>query len=132
IVTNPNCSTINIALVLAALSPFGVTRVMITTLQALSGAGYPGVASLDALGNVIPYIGGGEEEKIETETRKLLGTYENRAVRNAPFVVSATTTRVPVAEGHTAVMSVELAKKPSLDELSAALAAFTSEPQARN
>ena len=131
IVTNPNCSVINIAIVLAALRQFDVTRVIVTTLQALSGAGYPGVASLDALGNVIPYIGGGEEEKIETETRKLLGTYEGGTVRNAPFAVSATTTRVPVADGHTAVISVELAKKPSLDEVAAALAAFTSEPQAR-
>jgi aspartate-semialdehyde dehydrogenase len=132
IVTNPNCSAINIAVVLAGLRQFDITRFVVTTLQALSGAGYPGVASLDALGNVIPYIGGGEEEKIETETRKLLGTYENGSVRNAAFTVSATTTRVPVADGHTAVMSVELAKKPSLEEVSAALAAFTSEPQARN
>lgn len=131
IVTNPNCSAVNIAMVLAALRPFDVTRVMITTLQALSGAGYPGVASLDALGNVIPYIGGGEEEKIETETRKLLGTYEAGAIRNAPFVVSATTTRVPVADGHTAVMSVELAAKPSLEDVAAALASFSGEPQHR-
>jgi aspartate-semialdehyde dehydrogenase len=101
-------------------------------MQALSGAGYPGVASLDALGNVIPYIGGGEEEKVETETRKLLGTYEGGAVRNAAFTVSATTTRVPVADGHTAVISVELAKKPSIEEVTAALATFTSEPQQRN
>jgi aspartate-semialdehyde dehydrogenase len=132
IVTNPNCAAINIAVVLAALRQFDITRVVVTTLQALSGAGYPGVASLDALGNVIPYIGGGEEEKVENETRKLLGTYENGAVRNAGFVVSATTTRVPVPDGHTAVMSVELAKKPSLEEVSTALAAFTSEPQSRN
>ena len=132
IVTNPNCAAINIAVVLAGLRQFEITRVLVTTLQALSGAGYPGVASLDALGNVIPYIGGGEEEKVETETRKLLGTYESGAVRNAPFTVSATTTRVPVADGHTAVMSVELAKKPSLEEVAAALAAFTSEPQQRN
>jgi len=132
IVTNPNCSAINIAVVLAALRQFDITRMVITTLQALSGAGYPGVASLDALGNVVPYIGGGEEEKIETETRKLLGTYEAGAVRNAPFVVSATTTRVPVTDGHIASISVELAKRPSLEDVGAALAAFTSEPQARN
>ncbi|HEY2435015.1 MAG TPA: aspartate-semialdehyde dehydrogenase [Vicinamibacterales bacterium] len=131
IVTNPNCSAVNIALVLAALRPFEVTRVMVTTLQALSGAGYPGVASLDAVGNVIPYIGAGEEEKIETETRKLLGTYEKGAVRPASFIVSATTTRVPVPDGHTAVMSVELAAQPSLEDLSAALAEFTAEPQQR-
>jgi aspartate-semialdehyde dehydrogenase len=132
IVTNPNCSVINIAIVLAGLRRFQPTRVVITTLQALSGAGYPGVASLDALGNVIPYIGGGEEEKVETETRKLLGTYERgTGVRDAGFVVSATTTRVPVADGHTAVMSVELATKPSIDEVNATLGAFTSEPQSR-
>src|SRR5262245_38914262 len=126
IVTNPNCSVINIAIVLAALRRFEITKMLVTTLQALSGAGYPGVASLDALGNVVPYIGGGGEEKIETETRKLRGTYEGGSVRHAAFTVSATTTRVPVADGHTAVMSVELAKKPSLEELAAALAAFTS------
>jgi len=132
IVTNPNCAAINIAVVLAGLRQFEITRVLVTTLQALSGAGYPGVASLDALGNVIPYIGGGEEEKVETETRKLLGAYEGGAIRNAPFTVSATTTRVPVPDGHTAVMSIELAKKPSLEEVAAALAAFTAEPQQRN
>jgi aspartate-semialdehyde dehydrogenase len=132
IVTNPNCSVINIAVVLAGLRQFDITRVVVTTLQALSGAGYPGVPSLDALGNVIPYIGGGEEEKVETETRKLLGTYERGAVRDAALTVSATTTRVPVADGHTAVLSVELAKKPSLEEVAAALAAFTAEPQQRS
>ena len=129
IVTNPNCSVINIAVVLAGLRQFDITRMLVTTLQALSGAGYPGVASLDALGNVVPYIGGGEEEKIETETRKLLGTYESGAIRHASFAVSATTTRVPVADGHTAVISVELGRKPSIDEVSQALATFTAEPQ---
>jgi hypothetical protein len=89
LVTNPNCSTVVIAMVLAALRPFDVKRLVVTTLQALSGAGYPGVASLDALGNVIPYIGGGEEEKIETESLKLLGRYADGAVTNADFVVSA-------------------------------------------
>lgn len=131
IVTNPNCSTVVIAMVLAGLRQFQPTRIVVTTLQALSGAGYPGVASLDALGNVVPYIGGGEEEKIQTETLKLLGTYAGGAVRDAGFTVSATTTRVPVVDGHTAVMSVELAARPSIDEVSAALAAFTAEPQAR-
>jgi aspartate-semialdehyde dehydrogenase len=131
IVTNPNCSVINIAIVLAALRQFEITKMVVTTLQALSGAGYPGVASLDALGNVIPYIGGNEEEKVETETRKLLGTYAKNEVRFAPFAVSATTTRVPVPDGHTAVISLELARKPSIEEVSAALASFTAEPQQR-
>jgi aspartate-semialdehyde dehydrogenase len=131
IVTNPNCSVINIALVLAALRHFEITKLLVTTMQALSGAGYPGVASLDALGNVIPYIGGGEEEKIEIETRKLLGTYDHGAVRNAAFTVSASVNRVPVPDGHTAVISLELAKKPSIEDVSAALASFTAEPQRR-
>ena len=129
IVTNPNCSTVVVAMVLGALRQFEPRRVMVTTLQALSGAGYPGVASLDAIGNVVPYIGGGEEEKIETETLKLLGTFDGKAVRPADFVVSAQTTRVPVPDGHTAVMSIELAAKPSIDEVASALARFTAEPQ---
>src|SRR6266540_6737893 len=131
IVTNPNCSTVVVAMVLGALRQFRPGRVMVTTLQALSGAGYPGVASLDALGNVIPYIGGGEEEKIETETLKILGTLEAAQVRNAPFTISAQTTRVPVQDGHTVVMSIELGTAPSLEELTSALDGFTAEPQQR-
>jgi aspartate-semialdehyde dehydrogenase len=131
LVTNPNCATIVVAMVLGALRQFKPGRILVTTMQALSGAGYPGVASLDALGNVIPYIGGGEEEKIETETLKLLGRFEGGAIRNADFVVSAQTTRVPVPDGHTAVMSFELATAPSIEDVSAALAAFSGEPQAR-
>jgi aspartate-semialdehyde dehydrogenase len=131
IVTNPNCSTVVIAMVLGALRQFEPTRVMVTTLQALSGAGYPGVASLDALGNVIPYIGGGEEEKIETETLKILGTFARGAIEPAGFTVSATTTRVPVVDGHTAVMSIDLAAKPRIEEVAAALERFTAEPQTR-
>lgn len=131
IVTNPNCATVVLAMVLAALRSFRPSRVTVTTLQALSGAGYPGVPSLDALGNVIPYIGGGEEEKIETETLKLLGEFDGTVVRNAPFVVSAAVNRVPVPDGHTVIMSIELAAKPSIDDVVAALDAFSSEPQAR-
>lgn len=131
LITNPNCSTVVVAMVLGALRQFQPRRVMVTTMQALSGAGYPGVASLDALGNVIPYIGGGEEEKIETETLKLLGRYADGAVRDADFVVSAQVNRVPVPDGHTAVMSIDLASQPSVEEVSAALASFTAEPQER-
>ena len=131
LVTNPNCATVVVAMVRGALRQFQPKRILVTTMQALSGAGYPGVASLDALGNVIPYIGGGEEEKIETETLKLLGRYANGAVINADYVVSAQVNRVPVPDGHTAVMSFELATQPSIDEVSAALAAFSAEPQAR-
>ena len=132
IVTNPNCAVIVVAMVLAAVRQFRPSRVLVTTLQALSGAGYPGVPSLDALGNVIPYIGGGEEEKIENEAVKLLGEFDGTAVRNAPFVVGASVNRVPVPDGHTVIMSFELASKPSIDEVVAALDSFTSEPQTRN
>src|SRR6266540_5407155 len=131
IVTNPNCSTVVVAMVLGALRQFRPGRVMVTTLQALSGAGYPGVASLDALGNVIPYIGGGEEEKIETETLKLLGRVGDGGVTNVDLVVSAHVNRVPVPDGHTAVMSFDLTAQPSIEDVAAALASFSAEPQAR-
>lgn len=107
IITNPNCSTIFLALSLAPLSRFGLDCVTVSTLQALSGAGHPGVASLDALGNVIPFISG-EEEKIETETLKILG---------ARFPISAQTTRVPVADGHTELVSVRLARTASAADM---------------
>jgi len=87
------------------------------------------VASLDALGNVIPFIGGGEEEKIEIETAKMLGTFTGSAIVPAEITVSAAVNRVPVPDGHTAIMSFELATKPTIDEVTAALASFTSEPQ---
>jgi len=110
IVTNSNCSTMVIALALAPLhQAFGVEQLFVTTLQALSGAGYPGVPSLDILGNIIPFIGGGEEEKIETEPQKILGTFERGAVTPAPMRVSAQVNRVAVEHGHTACMAVKLA-----------------------
>ena len=87
---------------------------MVTTMQAVSGAGYPGVPSLDILGNVIPFIGGGEEEKIETETLKILGSDGGRAPH--PAVVSAQVNRVPVIDGHTMTVSVELDARPSVDD----------------
>jgi aspartate-semialdehyde dehydrogenase len=128
IVTNPNCSTVVLSIVLAALRGFGLSRVMVTTLQAVSGAGYPGVASLDILGNVIPAISG-EEEKMESETQKILGTFERDAVSPHPVVISATTTRVPVIDGHTESISIEFEQRPSLDEVRAALESFRGRPQ---
>jgi aspartate-semialdehyde dehydrogenase len=121
VVTNPNCSTIMIALALAPLhAAFGVESCVATTLQALSGAGYPGVASLDILDNVLPYIGG-EEEKIETETKKIL---------DAPsMAVSAQCHRVNVNDGHMAAVRIKLARKPNVQELSEALSSFSSLPQ---
>ncbi|MDQ2931508.1 MAG: aspartate-semialdehyde dehydrogenase, partial [Gemmatimonadota bacterium] len=112
IVTNSNCSTMVVALALAPLEQaFGIEQLFVTTLQALSGAGYPGVPSLDILGNVIPFIGGGEEEKIETEPLKILGTFEKNAITPARMRVSAQVNRVAVEHGHTACMSVKLASR---------------------
>lgn len=128
IVTNPNCSAVILALALAALRPFQLKSVLVTTLQALSGAGYPGVASLDATANVIPYIEG-EEEKIEAETRKLLGRLTKGAVELHPAAISATTTRVPVVNGHTESVSVEMGKKTTREEILAAFKKFSGEPQ---
>lgn len=129
LVTNPNCSTIGLALALAPIAPFGIEQVMVTTLQAASGAGYPGVASLDLIDNVIPYIAG-EEEKIETETRKILGAWQNGVFVDAPIRLSAQTTRVPVREGHLATVSVRFAQTPRPEEILAAWQAFSGLPQA--
>src|SRR5947208_11250447 len=112
IVTNPNCSTIVLSMALAPLRQFGLKTVMITTLQAISGAGYPGVASWDILGNVIPFIDG-EEHKIETETKKILGCFGDKRVEPHPVTVSASTTRVAVQNGHTESISVGFEHRPS-------------------
>ena len=129
IVTNPNCSTIMIALALAPLhAAFGVESCVATTLQALSGAGYPGVASLDILDNVLPFIGG-EEEKIETETVKILGRFNESRIDPAPMAVSAQCHRVNVADGHMAAVRVKFVRKPTLDALRDALTNFSSLPQ---
>jgi aspartate-semialdehyde dehydrogenase len=127
IVTNPNCAAIVLALALAPLRVFDLRRVVVTTLQAVSGAGYPGVSSLDILANVIPYIGGGEEEKIETETRKILGTDGGRVAD--PAVLSAQVTRVPVIDGHSMTVSVALGASVTVDEVQHALRAFRGRPQ---
>jgi aspartate-semialdehyde dehydrogenase len=129
IVTNPNCSTVVLATALAPLRQFGLTTTMITTLQAISGAGYPGVPSWDILGNVIPHIGG-EEEKVETETRKILGAFSNGQVTFHRVRVSATTTRVPVQNGHTESISIGLEQKPSPQEVIDAWRSFRGRPQA--
>ena len=128
IVTNPNCSTVVLSLVLAPLRQFGLRSALVTTLQALSGAGYPGVASLDALGNVIPFIEG-EEGKIETETRKILGQSTPQRVDPHPVVVSAQTTRVPVVDGHTESVAVTLESRPSIEDIQNALTRFSGPPQ---
>jgi aspartate-semialdehyde dehydrogenase len=124
IVTNPNCSTIVLSLALAPLRQFGLKTVLLTTMQAISGAGYPGVASWDILGNVVPFIDG-EEHKIETETKKILG----RLHAPHPATVSASTTRVPVQDGHTESISVGLEQKPTPEAIIEAIRTFTGKPQ---
>jgi aspartate-semialdehyde dehydrogenase len=126
IVTNPNCSTIVLAIALAPLRHFDIRSVIVSTMQAVSGAGYPGVPSLDILGNVIPFIGG-EEEKMESETLKILGGDGGR--KPYPAVISAHTNRVAVQDGHTMTVSVELAAKPPIDEVVRAMAEFKGRPQ---
>jgi len=120
IVTNPNCATIMLALALAPLAErFGIEAVVVTTMQALSGAGYPGVASLDITDNVVPYIAG-EEQKIERETLKILG---------AAFAVSAQCHRVNVVDGHLAAVRVKLARPADPAEVAEAMASFSGPPQ---
>ena len=128
LVTNPNCSTVFLSMALAPLRQYGLKSVVVTTLQALSGAGYPGVASLDAVGNVVPFISG-EEAKIENEPRKILGSLQNGTVVPHPVVLSASTTRVAVVNGHTESISVSLDAAPSLDEVRHALVSFSGAPQ---
>jgi aspartate-semialdehyde dehydrogenase len=124
IVTSANCSTTQLALVLKPLQEaLGLHRVAVVTLQAISGAGYPGVPSLDILGNVVPHICG-EEEKVEREPRKLLGTLAERGITEAPFSISAQCNRVPVRDGHTECVSVEFAEQPSPAEVAEVLATF--------
>jgi aspartate-semialdehyde dehydrogenase len=129
IVTNPNCVVVVYAMALAPLRQFGLKTSILTTLQAISGAGYPGVASWDILANVIPFIGGGEEEKIETETNKILGSLERGAVVNHPLKVSAAVTRVPVHDGHTASISVALEQRPDAAAIVDAWRSFKGKPQ---
>jgi aspartate-semialdehyde dehydrogenase len=129
IVTNPNCAVVVLAMALAPLRRFGLTKSMVTTLQSISGAGYPGVASWDILANVIPYIGGGEEEKVETEPGKILGSVNGDGVDRHPVVVSATTTRVPVQNGHTGSVSIAIDSDPGLEGILEAWRAFRGEPQ---
>jgi aspartate-semialdehyde dehydrogenase len=122
IVTSPNCATCGVVFPLRALhDAFGLAQVHVVTMQAISGAGYPGVASFDILDNVIPYIKG-EEDKVETEPRKLLGSLENGEVRMADFAISAQVHRVPVMDGHMAALSVKLVEHASLADVKAALA----------
>src|SRR5882724_10462099 len=129
VVTNPNCSAIGLVLALAPLDQkFGLETVMAVTMQAVSGAGYPGVASLDILGNVIPFIKN-EEEKMEEETKKLLGQVNGKRIIPGAFAMSAQCNRVAVEDGHTESVSIRLKKKATAEEIIAAWNDYRSEPQ---
>lgn len=131
IVTNPNCVAVPLAMALAPFKQYGIKKFITTSMQAVSGAGYPGVASMDILGNVIPYIGG-EEPKVEEEPLKILGDFRNGAVQDLDAKVSAHCNRVPVIDGHMLTVSVELEQKPGKEELLAAIQSFRGLPQQRN
>jgi aspartate-semialdehyde dehydrogenase len=131
ILTNPNCAAVVLVMPLAALCSFGIKKVAVTTFQAVSGAGYPGVPSLDILGNVIPYIGGDEERKVESEPQKILGELEGGRIRPLPFTISASCNRVPSVDGHLISASIEFERRPERGEILEALAAFSGVPQER-
>src|SRR5947208_16974028 len=129
IATNPNCSAIGLVMALAPLHrAFGVEAIFVATMQAVSGAGYPGVASLDILGNVIPFIAK-EEEKLEAETRKLLGRLNGSSIQPGAFGMSAQCNRVAVEDGHTESVSVKLKKKARPEDIITAWNEFRSVPQ---
>ena len=130
IVTNPNCSTIGLVLALKPIHDvFGIEKLSVVTMQALSGAGYPGVPSMDILDNVVPFIGG-EEDKVETEPLKLFGKLTNEGFEDAVMDISAQCNRVNVKDGHLECVSVELENRPELDEFKRVLREFAGMPQA--
>ncbi len=131
IVTNPNCSTVVLTMALGPLRQFGITRIITTTMQAVSGAGYPGVPSMDILGNVVPHIGG-EEEKMQQETQKILGHFAGDHIEPLSAKVSAHCNRVAVIDGHTITVSVEFSSQPSEADLRNAFETFQGIPQQRN
>lgn len=129
IVTNPNCSTIGMVLALKPLhDAFGIEAVNVVTMQAVSGGGYPGVPSLDIIDNVVPFIGG-EENKMETEPLKILGSLSSNKIDNAQFVISAQCNRVAVVDGHLETVQVKFKNKPSKEEIVKAWNEFKSVPQ---
>ena len=130
IVTNPNCSTIVLTMALGPLKQFGITKILATTLQAISGAGYPGVASMDIVGNVVPFIGN-EEEKMQQETQKILGEFRGDHIEPLAAKVSAHCNRVAVVDGHTVTVSVEFSAKPSEADVLHAIQSFRGVPQQR-
>ena len=124
IVTNPNCTITGLTIVLKPLlDAFGIKRLFVVSMQAVSGAGYPGVPSIDVLSNVVPFIDG-EEEKMELEPRKMLGSLQDASIQPAGFAISAHANRVPVPEGHLVCLSVELAQPAAIQEVAQAISQF--------
>jgi len=129
LVKNPNCTTAILTLTLKPiLDRFGIKRVLVTTMQGLSGAGYPGVSALDIIDNIVPYIKD-EEYKVENETLKILGILINGKIQKAPLKVSATCTRVPVLHGHLESIYVETVKDVNLEDIISAFKEFRGRPQ---
>jgi aspartate-semialdehyde dehydrogenase len=129
--TDPNCSTIQLAITLKPLMKFGLSQVVVSTMQALSGAGYPGVSSMDIIDNIVPFISK-EEEKIECEPLKILGAFDGNAICPANILLSASCNRVNVKDGHLESVFVKLDDKPNVEEVEEAFSQFRGEPQKLN
>lgn len=128
IVTNPNCAVVGLVMALKPLVSFGLEKILVTTLQAVSGAGYPGLPSVDILDNVIPFISN-EEDKIETEPLKILGSVKSAGIEFLSCHISAQVNRVPVTDGHLECVSIKLKNKPALQEIKELWRDFKSTPQ---
>lgn len=132
IVTNPNCSTIGLTLAIKPLiDSFGIESINVVTMQAISGGGYPGVPSMDILGNIVPFIGG-EEEKMMTEPLKILGTVNGSEIENTVFKISAQCNRVPVIDGHLEAVQIKFRNKPTTSQIIDTWENFSSLPQKLN
>ncbi len=116
VIANSNCTAMPVVMALAPLRQFGIKKILVVSAQAISGAGYPGVASLDILDNIVPYVSG-DEQKLETETLRMLGTLHKDRVEWLPSILSASCNRVPVVDGHLVNVSIELDEKPTLEEI---------------
>lgn len=125
LVANSNCTTMPVVMALKPLLPFGVKRFHMVSMQAISGAGYPGVPSLDIIDNVIPYVSG-DEDKMQTETLRMLGTLNGEAIKWLDATASAACNRVPVVDGHLISVSIELESSPTMDEVAQAWESFTA------
>ncbi len=133
IVTNPNCSVIGLVLALKPLlDKFGIDSINVVTMQAVSGAGYPGVSSLDIIDNVIPFIGGREEEKVESEPNKIFGSLNGNGIKNLGIKINAQCNRVSVVDGHTECVQVKLKKETSADEIIDTWNSFSGDLQKYN